>query len=464
MAKKKQRKSIQLPLSPEKYIRTRSRNLPIGECLVNSDWKDGGLAHILIVREHSTKNITVGIYLVDIFCLGLKDTTFKFNLSAVEYREFVEQISEEIDLIPIDYVLAHNIIYGAIAYAEDLGFNPHKDFNRTTKFILDEDDENVELIELDFGKNGKPYLIINVLNEPYAGYIKTLEDTVGIGNFDYVLPTNDDTLDYADDDFDENIFMIRLYDEDMEKRIEEELEKLDNMSEEEFKNSYKNDNLLLETYYRTAELSFTRFFTDKEKFEVLEFTEKLFDLNYPDQDNFVNNNIENFDKHEIEDYLNMLQLLYDDKPKSAIRKLKPLIAQHPDNPTLLGCMISALLDDNKQRKADALTIYAWEKHAENLRIRSMYLGYLFRNNRYKEFEKISGNYYLQDIYPDVELFDFNETLQYFKIIYMLFLNTGQLLKARSIFYYFDMLEIEDLDYFHEAYINEIVEFLSDKKG
>jgi len=42
-----------------------------------------------------------------------------------------------------------------VEYAEELGFNPHKDFN-LVKNILEEDDEHIDLMYIEFGLNGVP--------------------------------------------------------------------------------------------------------------------------------------------------------------------------------------------------------------------------------------------------------------------------------------------------------------------
>jgi hypothetical protein len=102
-------------------------------------------------------------------------------------------------------VLAHNVIYGATAYAEDLGFRPDKDF-AVTQYILAEDDESVELIEIEFGRDGKPCFVAGPRdNVPLV--TGKLRAAVGEGNFTVVYPGSDfaynDTFD-ADDSEDED--------------------------------------------------------------------------------------------------------------------------------------------------------------------------------------------------------------------------------------------------------------------
>ncbi|OFX57392.1 MAG: hypothetical protein A2046_06355 [Bacteroidetes bacterium GWA2_30_7] len=150
----------QKQLSPETYIRTRARNLPIDKCFINQNWKETGIASIIVSRKHTNGNFTFGVYLVDLFALGTKDSFYRFNTAPDILEELKERMSKEL-VEEADYVLVHNIIYGANAYAEENGFKVCKEFI-LTQFILEEDTEDIELIEIEFGKDGKPLLIQNV--------------------------------------------------------------------------------------------------------------------------------------------------------------------------------------------------------------------------------------------------------------------------------------------------------------
>lgn len=143
--------------SPEKYIRTRARTLPIYKCFINSDWKESGVAAIIIGRRHNTGNITVAIFLTDLFARGVKDTFFKFNISEDEFLELAKRATET-NSIEVEYPLVHNIIYGANEFAEAHGFRIHRDFS-LTQYILEEDSEEIEYIDIEFGKDGKPLVI-----------------------------------------------------------------------------------------------------------------------------------------------------------------------------------------------------------------------------------------------------------------------------------------------------------------
>ncbi len=202
MAKNKTPKKQQL-LSPENYIRQKARNLPIHECYVQSNWQDSKLTSLVIARKHSNGNITMCFYLVDLACLGIKNSFFRFNIDTDDYNEMLERISGNDPFIPISYELAHNIVYSALAYADELGFKPCKEFTQTTRFMLEEDTDDVELIEIECGINGKPmYIGTGFESEVEVRKItQQLEKAVGIGNFEYML--QNDSFDFDEDDYDE---------------------------------------------------------------------------------------------------------------------------------------------------------------------------------------------------------------------------------------------------------------------
>jgi len=202
MTKKKKGKVIQLPLTPEKYIRTRVRQLPVYECYINEQWKESGMANIIVARKHTNNNLTFGLYLVDLLCLGVKDTYYDFNVTNVDYEDLKNEYFGKQDIVKCDYVLAHNIIYGAVEFADEYGFKPHKDF-AVSKYILEEDDENVELMEIEFGEDEKPCVVVTTGNEQKQ-IIAQLDKTAGKGNYTVVYLDDEDLKDDFEGEVDED--------------------------------------------------------------------------------------------------------------------------------------------------------------------------------------------------------------------------------------------------------------------
>jgi hypothetical protein len=178
--------SLQKSLSPEKYIVTRAHELPFHECFINLDWKTGGMASIAISKKMPSGKFIVGLYMIDMFCLGVKNALFQFALDSFGYDEFIQKINAQSEIVKCDLVEAHNIIFGAIDFAAENGFKPQKDFS-ITQYIPDENLIDDRIDEIEFGRNGRPFYFAG----PYDNtrqVIETLEKNVGEGNFDVVLP------------------------------------------------------------------------------------------------------------------------------------------------------------------------------------------------------------------------------------------------------------------------------------
>ena len=178
-------------LSPQVIIR-QARTFPLFECLISDNWQkdDMGLVQILLARQQPDGDICFGVYLIDKHCLGLKNTFANANFSQTRYenevrdRIFREQVPVE---CPLE--LAHQMIYEAIDYAAQFGFEPEKDF-ALSQYLLAPRGELEEPYHLTFGKDGKPFFIAGP-HDNAARIMRQLEKTAGPGNYHYLMPLGD---------------------------------------------------------------------------------------------------------------------------------------------------------------------------------------------------------------------------------------------------------------------------------
>jgi tetratricopeptide (TPR) repeat protein len=132
----------------------RSAEFPVYRAWASSDWQKEGLAQVLIARQLPNLKYIVGTYLVDTFCLGLKKTFYRTHFTYDDLMESLEQFHGNLD--EISYENARSIILGGIEYAQQYGFEPHKDWNRSS-VVIEPDRSYVK--EFSFGKNGMPLYI-----------------------------------------------------------------------------------------------------------------------------------------------------------------------------------------------------------------------------------------------------------------------------------------------------------------
>jgi hypothetical protein len=242
MSKQKKNKQV-INLSPENYIRQRARNLPIYKCWINDSWYSSRLATIFVCRRHVSGNITLGFYLVDLKCLGVKDTFYQYNIAEELFLQKVEESKQhDLNYIEISYELAHNIIYTAIEYAEEYGFDPVPDFTRITQYILEEDSDDIPVIEVHCGdENGQP-LYVNTGHDTPAKerqVLAQLEKTAGHENYHFILKADLDKYEDSEEDNDND-------DEDEDSLYDKVKYYLSELNEDELKEKFLDAAALLE--------------------------------------------------------------------------------------------------------------------------------------------------------------------------------------------------------------------------
>lgn len=212
MAKKKKTSTsvAQKPLTPEQYIKTKARQLPITKCY-KMTVPESGLMNIYVIRQHPKGTLTMGVYLVDTWCVGVKDTTWLFNVAKEEIDDLMSQMGA---MLPeeITYDEAHNWIYGALAFAEEVGIKPHQDF-AVAQYILEEDDDNIPLIEYEFGRNGR-YCLVSHGTLEASHYRPALNKHLGPDGYDLIVNNSPhpyaDRYDYNSDE-DESMDFFKEY-------------------------------------------------------------------------------------------------------------------------------------------------------------------------------------------------------------------------------------------------------------
>ena len=155
---------------------------------ISANWQKGdlGLVQILVARQQPDGNICFGVYLVDKFCLGLKNTFAKTGFSRTRYEnEIHNKLFPEAETEACPLELAHQMIYASIEYAAQFGFTPEKDF-ALSQYLLAPRGELEEPYQLTFGRDGKPFFVSGPRDNA-ARIVKQLEKTAGPGNYDYLV-------------------------------------------------------------------------------------------------------------------------------------------------------------------------------------------------------------------------------------------------------------------------------------
>ena len=142
--------------SPDEILKVIGR-FPIHECLIaDNDWQNHGLAVFHVCRKATDARYFIAVYMVDTYCLGVKNTFVKMNLDKEQMLYTRRRLEDRYELTPHDYEDARSIILGALDYADALGFQPNVDW-KDTRYLVEADRDYTHKFQ--FGKDGKPLYI-----------------------------------------------------------------------------------------------------------------------------------------------------------------------------------------------------------------------------------------------------------------------------------------------------------------
>ena len=186
------------PLSVRTILR-QSGDWPLREVLVSENWTDPKeLVQVLIARQSAANQIAVGLFLVDLACLGVKNGYARLVNSFSEYQKLRQEILDRQLLISADLNLAAKIIQTGLAYARQFGFEPHPDYYEAL-WVLGQADPAACLETIPVrGPEGKPFFIAG----PYDNaekIIARLTKAVGPDGFNYMVAISPDTEFYLDE-------------------------------------------------------------------------------------------------------------------------------------------------------------------------------------------------------------------------------------------------------------------------
>ena len=90
-----------------------------------------GLVAVVVARDAGRSRVSVCGYLVDVYCLGVKDTIGPRVMNTDQAAQFTRRFYDAYQAAPVaaPLDLAQSLVHGAVEYARTLGFDPAPDFD-----------------------------------------------------------------------------------------------------------------------------------------------------------------------------------------------------------------------------------------------------------------------------------------------------------------------------------------------
>lgn len=222
--KKLERRAAKRKERRRELIRQKNRGLsellalasgaPVLHSRISDTLWDQGLGHVLLSRLLPNNRVAVVLFLVDRYCLGVKDCFGRLMVRA-EYDAFCRDLDEKFQMEDYTPADVRKLVEGAVDYARNLGLEPHPDYHRV-KTIFGDIDVRDSREEFVFGSEGKPLF----MNGPHDGpdrcrqILSILQHSCGPDGFHVIMRvdgskairTLDDEDAYDDEDYEDEDF------------------------------------------------------------------------------------------------------------------------------------------------------------------------------------------------------------------------------------------------------------------
>lgn len=173
---------------------------PIRSCLVPDTLFENGIGNIIVARDLPTGDVAVGVFLADVFCLGIKDA-FLRSLNLFEYKDFIDE-NPEGRYVEVAPAYAKKLIDDLLSYAETLGFRPHKDYKKA-KYMFGNVNSSESNEVFEFGQEGKPHYMSGPYDSPQKieRIRKTLTKSCGEDGYNITIFLGGSSLDFEELEF-----------------------------------------------------------------------------------------------------------------------------------------------------------------------------------------------------------------------------------------------------------------------
>jgi hypothetical protein len=429
---KKRKINSQQSFSEKSYLKSgQARKLPIYECYVLENWEETQKTHVIIARQHKNSHVTIAFFLADLLCAGVKDAWYLFNISMGEYRSVLERFDEmeDLELESCDYIIAHNIIYGALDYAAECGIEPPESY-RLASMILDEDTEDIPLIELPLGIEGKPCLTLFPDDPRQTYYLKQLQKNVGEGNF---MVISEDPDDYDYDDYDDD-----LYDD------HEDWERND---WEDFLLTLKEGELMLypiEGMYIFEKCIFDPGLAGRQLGSAGQTVASEIKITFDPINNQALSKAELKAAQEIYEAF-MDPEVSNAKLKSLIKDIDKSMNKWPENPMFYNYLYNVHLKLNNKKTSDKIIIEMIEKFPDYHFAKIIYANSLLDKGKYEDVPKVfNNNLDLASAFPEKKEFHISEFVTFNTLMCRYFMEKQDLISAVMYKNMIDDLEVSEI--------------------
>ena len=182
VAEKRRAEAVEASL-PARALR--AAQAPIRHCFLTESVFEIGMGTLVLTRGGTQDHLTLGSFLIDTFCLGIKDVMFQ-PIEREAFEMYMERMDAGSPMVSVDPSYARKLLRDLAAWSQSIGFAPHRDFAAVEPIFGDVSADAGDAV-FRFGCDGKPRYIPGPSDTPplIQRRIAQLQKYLGEDGFDF---------------------------------------------------------------------------------------------------------------------------------------------------------------------------------------------------------------------------------------------------------------------------------------
>jgi hypothetical protein len=154
VAQKRREEALEASL-PARVLR--ASHTPIRHCFLTESVFEIGMGTLVLTRGATPDHLAFGSFLLDTFCLGIKDVMFA-SFEGKVFEMHMEAMNAGSPMASVDPSYARKLLRDLAAWSRGIGFMPHRDFAAVEKMFGDVSADASDAV-FRFGHESKPLYI-----------------------------------------------------------------------------------------------------------------------------------------------------------------------------------------------------------------------------------------------------------------------------------------------------------------
>ena len=162
----------------------RAAQAPIQACFLTESLFESGMGTLVLARGATPHSVVMASFLLDVFCLGIKDVTFE-KMEGEIFDFYLDAMDAVSPMASVEPGSARRLVRELAAWSQSIGFPPHRDFAPVER-IFGDVAANATGPAFPFGHNGKPFYIPGPSDTPamIRQRLQRLRQSLGDEGFD----------------------------------------------------------------------------------------------------------------------------------------------------------------------------------------------------------------------------------------------------------------------------------------